>query len=271
MKLLKSLIIMLFITILGNGFAYDINRTFKTSEAPSELKGINIKENLGDFIPFNLSFKDENNQDVRLGKYFQEGKPVLFAIVYYLCPNLCQLQLNGLLSRISQLKEKDQFEFVVLSMDHKEKPSLAKRKKEAYIKHYKNPRGEKNWHFLTGTKENIKKISRHVGFNFKWSEEQKQYAHVPVSYILTPKGQISKYLYGVELPEKTLKYSLIEASEGSIGGIMDRILLFCYQFNPRKSKYTIYAYNVMKIAGASMVLILAILLIPTWIRSRKST
>ena len=61
----------------------------------------------------------------------------------------------------------------------------------------------------------------------------------------------------------------MEASQGRIGGLVERILLFCFQFDPRKNKYTIYAYNIMRVAGGITVLLIALLLLPKWISSRK--
>ncbi len=250
-------------------YAYDVNRTFKANEIPQELKGIQIDEKLGSYIDKGLSFMDEQNQTVRLGEYFNQ-KPVLFTIIYYRCPNLCQLHLNGLFKSMNSLSiSPNDFEFVALSMDHSEKFNLALAKKKSYLRMYKNQQGH-NWHLLTGNEKNIKKISDQVGFKFKWSEKEKQFAHLPVAYILTPDGQISRYIYGVEVKPKTLNLSLVEASQGRVGGVFERILLFCFQFDPRKNRYTLYAYNLMKASGVLTVLFLLALLIPSWIRAKKA-
>ena len=137
-----------------------------------------------------------------------------------------------------------------------------------YIKQYQLP-SPKNLHFLTGQEKFIKQISEQVGFKFRWNEEQKQFAHLPVAYVLTPAGQISRYLYGVEMASKTLKLSLVEASQGRIGGLIERILLFCFQFDPRKNRYTIYAYNMMRAGGLLTIILILCLLTPAWIRAKK--
>ena len=230
---------------------------------PEELKGIQIDEKLGNSINLDLQFYNENNKLISLGSYFNQEKPVLLTIVYYKCPNLCQLHLNGLVKAIDQLKMDSDFEFVSVSLDPTEKPLLARTKKRNYIQQTVSSTG-KNWHFLTGAENNILELSQQVGFKFKWNEQQKQYAHLPVAYILTPAGKISRYLYGVEMDPKTLKLSLVEASQGRIGGLINRILLFCFQFDPRKNKYTLYAYNIMKVGGLVMILLLLALLWPAW-------
>lgn len=263
--------ITIFLIILGffilPASAYDTTRTLKASEVPQELKGINITEKLGEFIDLDLEFLNEKGKKIKMGRYFQ-NKPVLFTIIYYKCPNLCQLHLNGLMNGMKKLDITNDFEFIALSLDHNELPLLAQTKKANYIKQYNLPTPE-NLHFLTGKEEAIKKISSQVGFKFRWNEEQKQFAHLPVAYVLTPAGQISRYLYGVEMKEKTLKLSLVEASQGRIGGLIERILLFCFQFDPRKNRYTLYAYNIMRAGGVLTVLLILGLLIPSWVQIKK--
>lgn len=263
--LVSSLIFLISLCFTFQALAYDTTRTFQASTIPHELKGITVDEKPGDFINLNLQFKDQQGKQVALKDYFKDGKPVLFTIIYYLCPNLCQLHLNGLMGAVSKLKIKNDFEFVALSMDHTESFHLAQKKKQSYINHLKLQQ-HNHIHFLTGIEKNIKKVASQVGFNFKWNEQQKQYAHLPVAYILTPQGQISKYLYGVEIDEKTIRLALTEASNGRVGGIMERILLFCFQFDPRKNKYTLYAYNLMRAGGVFMMILLALILIPVWFR-----
>lgn len=252
----------------GSSKAYNTTRSLKANQAPLELRGIQIDEKLGASIDLSLEFYDENSQSAPLEKYWSSNKPVLLTLIYYKCPNLCQLHLNGLAKALDELRMEDEFEFTAVSFDHTENPSLAQAKKTNYLRQLKRSTG-RNWRFLTGAQENIQQLSRQVGFKFKWSEEQKQYAHLPVAYVLTPEGRISRYLYGVEMDVKTLKLSLVEASQGRIGGMINRILLFCFQFDPRKNKYTLYAYNIMKAGGALTVLLILLLLAPAWLRTRN--
>lgn len=210
----------------------------------------------------------KTGKNIQFHQFFQ-NKPVLFTIIYYECPNLCQLHLNSLVDGVKEVGQENDFEFVILSMDPRETPELARKKKQNYLK--TTTLSGQNWHFLTGTQENIARISEQVGFNFRWNEKEKQYAHLPVAYVLTPLGKISRYLYGVELSAKTLRLSLVESAQGRIGGTIDRILLFCFRFDPSKNKYTLYAYNVMRAGGIFTVLLLIVLLVPTWMRARRQT
>ena len=242
------------------------SQKFTGSAVPEELKGLKVQEKTGRRVNLDIPFTDDGGNSVFLKQYFKSGGPVLMSIVYYGCPNLCTLHLNGLGQGLKVLSDsfKQEFEWVVLSMDNRENFKLAAEKKQAYAGEYSFPVGR--MHFLTGTKKNILQLSRELGFRFRWDENQKIYAHIPVAYVLSPEGVISRYLYGVEFPAKVLKLSLVEAGEGKTGSLIDRVLLFCFQFDPRRGRYTWYAYNIMRAGGLLTIFLLLGFLIPVWIK-----
>lgn len=242
------------------------------AETPAELKDIGIEEHLGEYVDPNLEFTADDGRTVKIGEYFQHAlKPVMLSIVYYSCPNLCNYHLNGVTAALKQLQWTvgDQFDLVAVSMDHKETADVAAKKKASYIAEYGRPESAKGWHFLTGSEANVKKLTDSVGFKFKWDEKEKQYAHAAAAILVAPGGKIVRYLYGIEFDPKTVRMSLLEASNGKIGSVVDKLILFCFHFDPTKNKYTLYAYNVMRISGLVMLLALALVLVPTWLRERR--
>ena len=258
-----------FLLCIVNAGAYEKKDTYLAGQVPEELKGLEVEEHLGEHINFQTSFVDDKGRAVKIGDYFKNNQPVLLSIVYYNCPSLCGLHLNGVSEALQFLPEdfSQQFNFVTVSMNDTETPLLASKKKSTYIKKYSL--SETRTHFLTGTKDNILSLSKEVGFRFRWDEEQKIFAHIPVAYVLSPSGKISRYLYGVQFDTQTMKLSLVEASQGRIGSVIDRALLFCFQFNPEKGRYSWYAYNIMRVGGLLTVLLLFGFLIPVWIRENK--
>lgn len=265
-KLSSFLIIGLFLTPAS---AFEQIKTYRADEAPLPLKDIKIIERLGQNIDLQLAFQNEENQTVLLKKYFGFG-PVLMSIVYYNCPSLCNFHINGLFEGLAKLSsdKKTSYQLVLISMDDTEKPALAKEKKANYLKKFPQLKKD-SIHFLTGSSKNIKKLANSFGFPFYYDEPTQQFAHSPVAYTLSPKAMISRYLYGIEFPAKTLKLSLLEANAGKTGNMLERILLFCYRFNPQTKRYTLYAMNVMKLGGGLIILALMLLLIPVWLRERK--
>ena len=268
---MKKPIIIFLAVISFSALAYNPKRDFSPSQTPEELKGLKIEEKPGALIDLNLSFTDEEGKTVTLNNYVQDQKPILLSIIYYNCPNLCGLHMNGLSTGLKELSEefKQKFHFVLISMDDSETPALAKKKKQNYMEKYQLLPA--NTHFLTGRKKNIQALSQQVGFRFRWDESQQIYAHLPVAYTLTPKGQLSRYLYGVLFKPRTLRLSLVEASAGQIGSIVDRALLFCFQFDPKRRRYSWYAYNIMRAGGLISLLLLLGFLLPVWIRESKKT
>ena len=228
---------------------------------PIELQGVGIEEHLGNTIDLNLTFQDEAGSTVPLKNFFEGSKPVILTLVYYQCPNLCNLLLNGFLEGLKNMPWTvgEKFRVVTISIDTREKPELAKVKKQAYLAQYGRSGVESSWSFLTGEEKNIQTLAQQVGFSFRWDDEQKQFAHMAAIFVLTPSGKISRYLYGISYDPMNLKLALLEASEGKIGNIVDKVLLFCYHYDPQGRKYALFATKLMKLAGAVTVIAIVVL------------
>ncbi|MEE6249281.1 MAG: SCO family protein [Bdellovibrionota bacterium] len=266
----KSFLFTLLVLFSVSSFA-GIENQFKKNEMDELRDGVGIDEKLGDKIDLNLKFKNEQGEEISLGSYFQSGKPVMLALVYFNCPSLCNFQLNGIVETLKKLEwtTGNEFEFVIASIEPTETPDLAKSKKESYMTVYDRKEGAKGWHFLTGSQESITALADQVGFRYKWVESRNEYAHTAATYVLTPEGKISRYLYGIGFTPKTLRLSLVEASNNKIGNAVDRFLLYCFRYDPEKRGYAFYAFNIMRAGAAVSVVALLAFLVPFWIRQRK--
>lgn len=255
-----------------SALAYDPSKPMVTGhELPKQLEGVGVTEHLGQSIDLSLQFVDDNGQKVTLGELFNGTQPVLMAMVYYTCPNLCNFHLNGLNDAMKKLKWSvgSDYKVIAVSMNAKEGPDVAGPKKANYVREYGRPNSINDWHFLTGTEENIQALAKNLGFRFRWIEDEQQFSHTAAAYVLTPGGKISRYIYGISPDAQTLRFSLVEASSGRIGSVVDQILLFCFHFDPGKNKYTLYAWNLMRISAFFMVLVMGVILIPAWRRERS--
>src|SRR5687767_23145 len=180
---------------------YDPSQT-ETSGLPKALEKVGIEQKLGEQLPLDAEFTDENGNKVKLGNYFGKGRPVVLALVYYECPMLCNEVLNGLtgsLKGISLDAGKD-FDVIALSFDAREneKPDLAKNKKAAYLERYGRSGAENGWHFLTGTQASIEAVTKAAGFSYRWDEKSNQFAHAGGVMVVTPQGKMSRYFYGID-------------------------------------------------------------------------
>lgn len=239
---------------------------------PDALKKVGIEQKLGEQLPLDTVLKDENGNAVKLGSYFNQGRPVILALVYYECPMLCNEVLNGLtgsLKGMSLVAGKD-FDVVAVSFDAREndKPDLAKNKKASYVERYGHPGSENGWHFLTGTQDSIDAVTKAAGFNYYWDDKTNQFAHAGGIMVTTPEGKMSKYFYGIDYAPKDLKFGIMESSQDKIGSLSDQLLLYCYHYDPASGKYGFAILRAMRIAGVFTVLGLGTMLFVFWRRNK---
>jgi protein SCO1/2 len=263
------LIIVSFLTafeIKAEGLPYKEKKT--ADEKIESIAEVGIEEHIGAKLNLNADLIDEDGKPVKLGKYFDGKRPVLLTMVYFSCPSLCNYHLNGLTDVMRQMQwtTGKEFDLVAISFEPKDTPEIAKNKKANYLKEYARESGEKGWHFLTGTEENVGSIAKQLGFSYKWEEETQQWAHAAVAYVMTPEGAISRYLYGIGFEPQTMKLSLVEASKGQIGSIVDKFVLYCFNYNPKERKYSLVAFNAVRAGAGAVVFALGLFLIPFWIR-----
>lgn len=241
------------------------------NEVPRPLRDVGISEHLGSKVDLTLRFRDETGREVALGEYFNPARPVLLSLAYYSCPNLCNFHLNGMTDGLKQMNWTigREFQYVVVSIDPKETSAVASAKKANYLKAYGRLEAAKGWHFLTGDEAAVRALAKQIGFNYHWDEESQQWAHSAAAYVLTPNGEISRYLYGIVFDPQTVRLSLVEASNGLVGSLVDRLILYCFHYDPKASKYTLFAFNVMRGGAILIALVLVAFLLPFWRRQRK--
>lgn len=217
-----------------------------------------LEQRLNAPLPLSAIFRDEHGAPVALGKFFN-AKPVVLALVYYDCPNLCTLVLNGVLQTAQDLKfdaGKD-YEIVVVSFDAHEQPALAAAQKQIYLQQYSRAGADGGWHFLTGNENSIGQLTSSVGYHFAFDRASRQFAHPSTIVIATPDGKISRYFPGIEYPAREVRLALIDASQKRIGDLADRVFLLCFHYNPATGKYGLLISRVIQVAGLGSVAALA--------------
>ena len=227
-----------------------------------ELQGVGIEEHPGAQLPLDAKFLDQTGASVKLGDYFKDGKPVILNMVYYSCPMLCNLVLNGLTTAVKQMDwvPGKEFRMLAVSINPREGFSLASAKRANYLKDLGKAEAADGWSFTVGEESQSKRLADTLGYHYYWDEKQQEYAHTAVTFIVTPDGRVSRYLYGIEYDPKDLRLALMEASEGKLGSTLDRLILYCYHYDPLAKGYVLFANNVMKLGGAATVLLLGVFL-----------
>lgn len=240
----------------------------RAGEMPAVFDSVGVTEHLGETIPGDITLYDSDGRQVQIEDYLGRGKPVLLNLVYHDCPMLCNLVLDGLTAAMQEMSwtPSDQFEVLTVSFNSAETPEMAARQKARYLDTYGRPAAAGGWHFLTGEAASIDRLTQAVGFGYRWVEQQQQFAHPAVLIFLSPSGKISRYLYGLEYNPSDVRTALLEASEGTVGSTVDRVLLFCLQYDPNANSYVADAINIMKLGGLLTVLALGTVLLIFWKR-----
>ncbi len=240
----------------------------------NDVQEIGFDEKLASSIDLDTEFRGESGETVRISSFFGQNKPVVLSLAYFTCPRLCLLGTDGVLEAINQLDSfrpgKD-YTVVTVSFDPEESLDAIGEKAARYKKALAGGTEEaENWYFLTATAENILRLTDSVGFRFK--KDGEEFAHPSGIIILTPDGTISRYLYGVQYDPRNFRLSLIEASEGKIGSseLLNKVLMFCYQFDPVGKRYALAALNVVKAGGVVTLTVLVAFLCLMWRRERKT-
>jgi protein SCO1/2 len=240
------------------------------NERPAEFDGIGITEKLGDKLDLSLPFTDENGQKVTLGKYFDGHKPVSLSLIYYSCPGLCNFHFNGVVEALKGMdwSAGDKFEVLAISFDPRENSEVGSKKRQSYLKVYNRPGTDDGFHFLTADQATIDKLTQQVGFKYKWDDKEKEWAHASAAVIATPDGTIARYLHGIMFDAPTFKLALNEASSGKIGTLVDKMIWYCFKYDPHQSKYVLFAYRAVQVGAVAIILVLAMILLPVWLRGR---
>jgi len=235
------------------------------------LKNIDIVEQLGKTIPMDVVLVNDAGKQTTIGEYFDGEKPVVIVMAYYTCPMLCNLVLNGLAETATDMEWSpgEQYRILTVSIDPTETAPLARAKKANYFESMGKPEAETGWTFFTGDGSESKRLADAIGFKYYFDEDLQQYAHAAAIYVLTGDGKISRYLYGIEFKQRDLKLALLEASEGKVGNTLDRILLYCYHYDPNAGGYVAFATNIMKLGGVVTLVVLGGLLGFFWIRELR--
>lgn len=239
---------------------------------PDALQTVGIDQRLGESLPLSAEFKDEEGKPVQLGEYFNKGRPVILALVYYECPMLCNQVLNGLTGTLKGINFNagKEFDVVAVSFDAREneKPDLAKNKKISYLERYGRPGTENGWHFLTGSQASIDAITGAAGFKYKWDEKSNQFAHASAIMIVTPDGKLSRYFYGIDYAPKDVKLGIMDSAASRIGSVADQLLLYCFHYDPTTGKYGFAILRVLRTLGVATLLGMAAMGFVFWRRSR---
>jgi len=239
--------------------AHDTDATIAPEEvapgAPAFLREISFRPVLRSVVPLDAVFRDESGVVRPLSDYVAD-RPFILVPVYYRCGVLCDQTLMALASslRTISLDAGHDFQVIAFSIDPADTPASAQAKRESILPRYHRERANFGWHFLTGAQEQIERLCGALGFRYGYDPARHAYAHASGIVILTSDGKVSRYLPGIEFPAEQMRLSLLEASQGRVGSAIDRLVLYCYQYDPTTGKYGASILRLLRLLAVLTVL-----------------
>jgi protein SCO1/2 len=211
---------------------------------------VGFEEHPGAIVPLDARFRDEDGIAVALSEVVRV--PTILAIVYYRCPNSCDLLLAGLARALANLDARpgSDFTVVTISLDERERPADARAAKAIALQSIQRPYPPAQWRFLTGEAAAIAAVADAVGFRFRRNGEE--FDHPLGLIVLSPQGKVVRYLIGTDFLPVELRMSLLEAAEGRIGPTIARVLRFCFSYDPQSRTFVFNTLRVSAIVVAAM-------------------
>jgi len=264
---MKRIALFSIIAVLSSSFHV---RAQLNREQPEALQGVGINEHLGDTIPASAKFALSTGDSVTIADLLEEGKPILLNPLYYDCPMLCGLVIDGVLDVANKLawSPGQDYNIISFSIDPSENHTLAAEYKNRYISQLDKDNTPDGWRFLTGKKSEIEKLIYAIGFDINEIEGTGEFAHAAAIILLSPDGVITRYLYGIQFEEFNVRSALFEAADGQIGNSLTKVLMYCYQFDADSNSYVPVAINFMKLGGLATLIFLGIFMSLLWLREK---
>jgi protein SCO1 len=236
------------------------------------IEGVGIEQRIGEQVPLDARFQDQDGRELTIGQLLEPGRPLLLTLNYSNCPGLCIAQFESVLAMLNGMTWNlgEEFALATLSIDPAEAPSRAKRTQELYGERLARPEYGSNWTFLVGQEEHIRAVADAVGFSYKLDPATGEFVHDSALIVLTPSGVVSRYLGGMIYDPMAVRFALVEASEGQLGTIIDRVRMLCFSYDPDSNSYVLQARRIMMIGGAITATLLGGFLLFLWRFSGRS-
>ncbi|GMU64278.1 MAG: photosynthetic protein synthase I [Acidobacteriota bacterium] len=243
----------------GRGLAPAVADPSQALSAKQIVDQVGFDQNLGAQLPLDLELRDESGRTVRLGDYFGE-RPVVIGFVYYRCPVLCTLIERGaaMAAKPLDLVPGRDYDVVFVSFDPTDTAEKAAEARARTLATYGREEGSDGWHFLTASPETIAALTGVAGFRYVFEEATGQYAHAAGLVVATPDGRLSRYLYGAEFAPRDLKLALVESSAGTIGGAVEKLMLFCFRYDAGLGRYTAVSMLALRVGAAAILVFLVL-------------
>jgi protein SCO1 len=230
---------------------------------------IGVVEHLDDFLPDSISLINEQGEQVWLADVID--KPTIINFVYYRCPGICSPLMEavaGVMNK-SELVAGEDYQVLTISFDPRETIDLGIRKKESYVgllSEEKAAEAKGGWLFFVSDSSSIVKATNATGFKYK--KTGNDFLHAASLIVVSPEGKITRYLNGMFFLPFEWKMAIVEASKGLSGPTLNKVLRFCFTYDPVGQAYVL---NITKLGGIIIMFFATVLLLYLVFKPKKNS
>jgi protein SCO1 len=225
---------------------------------------VGVEEHSGQSLPLDLVFRDEGGAPVKLGSLID--RPTVLMLVFFRCPAICRPLMQGIAEVVDALDlvPGRDYRLLTVSFDEADGPDQASESKAGLLGGIHKPFPAEAWRFLTGEKPAIAALTAAAGFRYQ--RVGMGFNHPAAVFMISPAGKITRTLYGIRFLPFDLKMGLVEAGQGRVGPSLNRLLLFCYSYDPQGRTY---AFSILKVSGLVILFLIAVLTVVLVVLSRR--
>src|SRR3954471_7782245 len=192
-----------------------------------DLAGAVLTPSPGARVPLTLPVQDAAGRSLAFGAALG-GRPALLIPVDYTCRTICGPALAIAADALAETGFRPGAGYTPLTvgLDPKDSPADARAMVAAQVS---DPAVAEATAVLTG---DAGALTDAIGYRAVYDPETDQFAHPAGALVLAPDGRVARALSSLALNPRDLRLALVEAGEGRIGGLADRITLLCSGFDP---------------------------------------
>ncbi|MES0371611.1 MAG: SCO family protein [Mariprofundaceae bacterium] len=239
MNLMKFVLFAFAMSVSNTAYAAYGSVTQNSDVDPTIVK-IKEVDFLGQKISSDYMLVDQNGKEFSFKEML--GKPTILALSYYRCDGACSVLNRNLwntLQEVEQWKIDKDFNVLTISFDRHDTP--------ATLTKFMDYAGFKDglpdgWKMTTmKNPEDIKRLTDSIGYKFFWSPRDAIFMHPNVYVMISPKGRVTRYLYGANISGIDMDVSITKSigEELSPANVINFLIGSCYSYNYKDGKYTV--------------------------------
>jgi protein SCO1/2 len=252
-KALIYLFVSAFFFLSSESFSQEVINPVKATNDTE----IGVDEHLDTFLPDSIQLINEEGKKVWLKDVID--KPTVINFVYFRCPGICSPLMEavaGVMDKSDLVPGKD-YQVLTISFDPNETIDLGIRKKANYLNLMgaKKEEAKTGWLFFTSDSINLARATNATGFKYK--KTGNDYLHAASLTVVSSDRKITRYLNGMYFLPFEWKMAIVEASKGQSGPTLNKVLRYCYSYDPVAQTYVM---NITKISGTLILFFAAVLI-----------